>query len=179
MAATIALAAAALPMAAGSVAAGGAQPPDHGAGVRCKYTTDADTNWAFRTPLRRIAVLPPEIYARTARQTVGWRFLVNRLIDEGENPQWQVTYPSSLQRGSATSTQPANFDTLRVGVTVPRNVEDRRNVTYTVTLKMYWFRADGSVASKASILLDDYTQYLNGENWGGDDHCPGIVWAAV
>ncbi len=169
---------AAAPLAAATAA------PDYGAVVNCRYHTKADTNWAFTTPLRRIAVSPPQVFATRGQQTVGWRFSVSRLINEGDNPEWTVTYTSAIQKRSATTTRAADFTTKRVGVTLPKNVENRRHITYTVTLDMLWYRANGNVRSETSYLMPNYFQILNGElwdktAWGGGDYCPGVAWAAI
>jgi hypothetical protein len=180
-AASFALALVALLVLAAAPVAASVPPPDSdGAVVKCRYHTKADTNWAFETPLRRIVVTPPEMFAMSSHQTVGWRFVVKRLIAEGDNPSWTVTYMSPTQKRLATSSQTAEFETMRVDVAVPKDVGDRRNVSYTVALKKIWYRADGGVQSKTSYPMRDYPQYLNGELWdSGFDHCPGLVWAAI
>lgn len=161
--------------------------PDHGAVVKCKYITKDDIDWAFTAPLKEIVVLPPEMLANgTTRQTVGWRFVVKRLMEWSDDPAWKVTYRSPVQTGLATATQAADFETMRVDVAVPRDEDDhwRSGLRYTVTLQMLWYRADGSVQAKESYLMPSYYAYVNGHlwdqrAWGMAESCPGAEWAAI
>ncbi|MEO8625356.1 MAG: hypothetical protein ABI452_01520, partial [Candidatus Limnocylindrales bacterium] len=55
-------------------------------------------------------------------------------------------------------------------------VEERERVYYTVTLKMFWYDADGSVQSKVDHPMTALHVIVGGEDDGGtDDLCPGLA----
>jgi hypothetical protein len=186
IAASVLLSAAAMAVNPAAPTAASSPAPDYGAVVKCKFRTTESGYWGFTAPMKRIVVSPPQMFATSGRQTVGWRFVVKRLLDEGANPAWSVTYMSPIQKRLASSSQAADFDTMRVGVAVPDGFGGflEPDVSYTVTLKMFRYRTDGSLKSKTSYLMPNYYQYLDGDlwdqpSWGGTDYCPGVVWASV
>ena len=172
-----ALALAALVPMTGIGPASAAATPDYGSSVRCKYHTNGNTNQSFTGQFRRIVVTPPEMFAKSGRQTMGWRFAVTRLIDDGSNSAWITTYTSKVQKAVATTTRAAAFDNMRVGVTVPTGDWSRTDVHYRITLTMFWYRANGTVQSKISYQVSSsYNYYVNGGWWDDSwDHCPGAV----
>jgi hypothetical protein len=133
--------------------------------------------------LRKITVTPPEMFAKSGQQTVGWRFVVRRTINEGDYPSHQVTYTSPIQTRTATTSEAADFDLQRVAVTLSTSVEDQRDVFYQVVLKLYWYRANGSVQSSTTYLMPDYTVRVKGPDWqyteGGWNVCDAVQWAIV
>ena len=153
-----------------------AAPSSFGAEARCRYHETAGGKYGWTAALlKKIAVRPPTLDAKSGQQVVGWRFVVQRSLDRQRGP-WIVTYRSPIQKRPATTTTPAAFDAMRVAVTVPTNVEDQAFVWYTVTLKLFWYRADGRVASKVSYLFPQYRMYVDGVdqgNWALEDYCPG------
>lgn len=161
--------------------ASAASLPDHGSTVRCRYHTDSDTNWSFTAQFRRIVVTPPQMFALSGRQRVGWSFSVNRLIDVGGNQSWTTTYTSPIQRATATTSRAASFDNMRVGVTVPRGDWSRSSVEYTVTVHRFWYRANGTVQKANSFLISSsYDYYVNGAWWDDSwNYCPGVVRQTV
>jgi len=163
------------PVLAGSVA------PNYGSTVTCNYRTNSPGP-AFNANVRKIIVTAPKVFAKSGHQTVGWRFSVWRTIDEGDHPSHKVTYRSPIQRATATTTRAAVFNTKSVGVALP-NVEELRNVSYQVVIRMIWYRANGSVQSATSYLMPTYTVHVQGHGWKytEDDHsvCEAVQWAAV
>jgi hypothetical protein len=156
---------------AGPAAAYTAPVSAYGNTVECRYKAGGNGP-AYEFKLRRLTVTPPEVYSKTAHQTVGWRFVVTRSIYyEGEGP-WRVTYRSPIQRAPATTTHAAAFTAQTVQVELP--VEPRR-ATYHVTLKLYWYRSDGTVHSTTTYLMPWMKWYQNGRYYYGDydDVCPG------
>jgi len=166
----------------GASTAGKAAPPDHGSVVTCNYRTNSPGP-AFSAKVRRIVVTPPEMFAKSGHQTVGWRFSVRRTIDEGDVPSHKVTYRSPIQRATATTTKAAAFTTQSFGVALPTNVEDERDVVYQVVIRMFWYRSDASVQSATSYLMPDYTVHVQGHGWkyteGDHNVCEAVQWAAV
>jgi hypothetical protein len=153
-------------------------PPDYGSTVACKYHTNEDTNWSFKAKFRRIVVTPPQMFATSGRQTVGWRFVVERGISlyYGDEPTtWTVTYTSPTEKRVATTTRAAAFDSMRVGVTVPKGDWDASDVEYQVKLQMFRYGANGSVHSKTSYLMPTYELYVNGEDWDQESLCLGLA----
>jgi hypothetical protein len=161
----------------------GTAPPDYGSTVLCKYRTNSPGP-AFTARLKRINVSPPAMLAKSGQQTVGWRFVVRRTIDEvwRDYPSHHVTYRSPIQKATATTVKAADFDSMGVDVALPTTV-DPRDVYYEVVIRMTWYRPDGSVNSAISYLMPDYTVRVRGDGWayteGGYDTCEGAHWAAV
>lgn len=160
----------------------GTTSSDYGSTVKCNYRTSSPGP-AFTAGLKRIIVAPPKMFAKSGQQTVGWRFIVRRTIDEGDYPSHHVTYRSPIQTATATTVKAADFESMRVDVALPKNIEDPRNVFYEVVIRMIWYRPDGSVKSTISYLMPDYTVRVRGDGWayteGGYETCEGVQWAAV
>ena len=153
-------------------------PPDYGSTVACKYHTNEDLNWSFTAKFRRIVVAPPQMFATSGRQMVGWRFVVERglALYYGDVPTtWTVTYTSPTEKRFATTTRAAAFETMRVGVTLPKGDWENRDVKYEVKLQMFRYGANGSVRSKTSYLMPDYVLYVNGQDPDSENLCPGEV----
>lgn len=160
----------------------GTTQQDYGSSVRCKYRTNSPGP-AFTARLKTIVVQPPQIFAKSGHQTVGWRFVVRRTIDGGEYSFHKVTYRSPIRTARATTWRAASFDAMRVDVALPKNYEDLRNAYYQVVLRMLWYRSDGTVKSATSYLMPQYTVRVKGDGWAyteaGYDRCDAVQWAAV
>jgi hypothetical protein len=157
---------------AGPVAAATAPTSDYGNTVNCRYRASG-SGPAYDYVLKRLVVTPPVLYAVKGTQTVGWRFVVTRAEWWGSEP-WKVTYRSPIQKRTATTTTAAAFTSKDVDVQLP-NVENQRALVYQVTLKLYRYRADGSVASTTSYLMPWMKWVQNGHYYYGDydDVCQG------
>lgn len=154
-------------LAAGPVSAS-PTPPDHGSTVMCKYRANSPAGQGYTAYIKRIIVSPPEMFASSGQQTVGWRFAVRRTIYDGT---WShaVTYQSPIQTAKATTTTAAGFDTMSVPVTLPANHMDME-VYYEVAIRMFRYRPDGSLKSSSSHLVTDYTVRVKGNGWGYTEH---------
>jgi hypothetical protein len=149
-------------------------PPDYGSRVECRYRSNSPGP-AYNWNLKRIKVAPPTMLAKSGTQKVGWRFVVQRSISSGP---WKVTYRSPIQKRTATTAVAADFTTKLVDVVVPKTEDGPRAVDYHVTLKMFWYRADGSVQSKVSYLMPTLHWITNGHDYGDyDDYCQGQFYA--
>jgi hypothetical protein len=164
---------AALVMPIASVSA--APATDYGSTVICRHriTQEGRFGWT-EALLARIAVKPPTIYAKSGTQQVGWQFIVKRSLDTWNTP-FVVTYRSHVQKRTATTSTPADFVAMRVGVNVPTDLEDQQDVGYKVTLKVFWYAADGSVASSAKSTLTEYRIRVEGEYGAEDEFCQGMA----
>jgi hypothetical protein len=151
-----------------------AAPADYGSTARCRYeiTAEGPFGWT-EADLTRIRVTPPEMYAQSGTQTVGWGFLVRRSMNRDNGP-WRVVRRSRIQMASATTTSPAAFSLMRTGVTVP-DIDEPEFVHYYVVLKMFWFNGDGSIASKVSYPMSDIELNVEGTvpHPDGAPYCPG------
>lgn len=148
---------------------------NYGSTVTCRYqVTQEGTNGWTEALLKKLVVTPPTMYAKNGTQLVGWRFIVKRSLDRWNTP-WVETYRSPIQKRQATTSTPADFDTMRIGVNVPTNVEDQQHVWYRLTLKIFRYAADGSVASSASSRFTDYTVHIAGEDFESDLYCAGLA----
>ena len=178
LAAWIALALACITSAGTALAGNGST--DYGSTVTCNYRTNSPGP-AFTAKVRKIIVSPPEIFAKSGSQTVGWSFSVQRTIDEGI-PSHKVTYRSPTERAKATTSKAAVFPAMSVGVALP-TVDSLRDVSYQVVLRMTWYRVDGRVQSTVSYLMPVYTVHVQGNGWkyteGDHDVCEAVQWAAV
>jgi hypothetical protein len=165
-----------------SPAMAGGAAYDYGITVKCNYRTNSPGP-AYTARLKSIVVTPPEMFAKSGQQTVGWRFAVRRTIDEGDYPSHKVTYQSPIQKAKATTTNAADFQTMSVDVTLPTTVEDQRDVFYQVAVTMLRYRPDGSVKSRTTYLVPQYKLHVRGDGWkyteAGYDNCGAVQWAAV
>ena len=137
-------------MAAGPAAAYAPPTSDYGNTATCQYTAPGNGP-AFEWRIKKIVVTAPVLHAKHGTQNVGWRYVVTRSESSGSDP-WKVTYRSPIQKASATTTHAAPFTTKSVGVAIP-NVENVTFVEYHVTLKLYWYKANGAIQSQTSYLM--------------------------
>jgi hypothetical protein len=152
--------------------AAAATPPtsEYGNTAECRYKAPGDGP-AFNFRLKKIVVTAPVLYGKKSTpQTVGWRFIVTRSMNSESGP-WTETYRSPIQKRSATTTTPADFSAMSVGVVIP-DVENVVTVHYHVTLKLLRYRNDGSLKSKVTYLMPYYKWIENGEGGYWDAICP-------
>jgi hypothetical protein len=141
---------AATSLVASPVAASTPPPSDYGNTATCRYTAPGNgPSYNFR--IKKIVVTAPTLYAKNGTQTVGWRFVVARSKSYGDDP-WKITYRSPVEKATATTSQAAPFTTKSVDVAIP-DVQNVGSVQYHATLKLYWYRPDGSVQSKTSYSM--------------------------
>jgi hypothetical protein len=156
---------------------------DRGAVVICNYKYLGDDSIYWGGILKRIDVNPPRLYALNASTaTVAWRFIVERQrFDQSVSPApWKQTYKSPLQKAQASPTAAAPFTTMSVKVMLPA-LADPENFTwnevyYRVTLKLFWYRADGTIQQAVIHKMKHYENWIDGDYvWSdqGDYSCPG------
>ena len=163
----VVLALAASAIVAAPVAAATPPTSDYGNNVECRYKAPGPgPSYEFR--IKKFVVTPPVLYATSGTQTVGWRFVVTRSVNWGDDP-WKVTYRSPIQKATATTVKAAAFDPKNVDVAIP-NVENVVAVQYHVTLKLYWYRSNGTVQSQQSYLMPWMKWILNGHYYGDYDN---------
>ena len=146
---------------------------DYGAIAKCRYNvTEGGTYGWTEALLKRIVLQPPTVAKVAGTKSVGWRFVVERSLDRAA-PPWVVIYRSPRQRANSS----AGFAPMRVAVNVPQEdatPHGRSAIWYRVTLKMFWYRADGSVQTKVSHLMNDMRLIVAGEELI-DSYCPGLA----
>jgi len=156
---------------------------DRGAVVICNYKYLGDDSIYWGGILKRIDVNPPRLFAlNPSTANVGWRFIVERQrFDQFVSPApWKQTYKSPLQTAQASSTTAALFTTMgvKVGLPVLADPEESswNDVYYRVTLKLFWYRADGTIQQAVVHKMKHYLNWIDGEyvwNDQGDYSCPG------
>jgi hypothetical protein len=150
-----------------------ATPPTsaYGNTVECRYQLPGGVgNFA----LKKFVVTPPKLYAKSGTQKVGWRFFVTRTMNWGGGPV-KVTYTSPTSKATATTTKTAVFDSKSVEVQLP-NIGDLayQSVSYTVTLKLFWYWPNGGVQSKTTYQMPYMKAIYNGHYYGDwDNECQG------
>lgn len=131
--------------------------------------------------LTHIDVNPPTMYRlNSSTATAGWRFIVERQRFEKSYTEWKETYRSPIQSAVASSNTPAAFTTMSVGVKLPKILDPENyswnEVYYRISLKLYWYRADGTLQRVVSHQMKHYDNWVHGEyGWSdkGDYSCPG------
>ena len=153
---------------------------DYGAIASCGYKVVRSHNGVWtRALLNEIAIDHPTIVKtdKSANQTVGWRFIVERSLSGHVGP-WNVTYRSPVQRALKS----AGLTSMQVAVTVPpadATPNGRDAVWYRVILKLFWYRPDGAVLNKVSHQMTDLNLTVASEEILTDSHCPGLVTPIV
>lgn len=158
---------------AGPVTAATPPTSDYSNTVNCYYKAPGNGP-AFNFKLKSFTVTAPKVYAKSGTQKVGWRFSVTRTMNWGGGPS-KVTYTSPVSKASATSSKAAAFDSKSVDVQLP-NIGDTpyQSVSYTVTLKLFWYAPNGSVQSKTTYLMPYMKSINNGHYYGDwDNECQG------
>jgi len=116
----------------------------------------------YEGKLNRIEVRPPKMKAISGQQQVGWRFMVERLKASTPTPTWKVTYRSSIQRATTSSSRNASFTMRDVEVALPANGAYEETIyEYRVKVSMFWYRANGDVQGTSTHLADWYTMVLH------------------
>ncbi|CAN5640265.1 hypothetical protein BH23CHL6_BH23CHL6_08530 [soil metagenome] len=138
----------------------------------CRYEAISGGTYGWTTArLRRIRVDPPEMWAMRAKQKVGWRFVVQRSVDDAS---WTVTYRSPLQKSTAYADRAASFTKMVVDVKLPA-VPDKADVAYRVVIKAFWYRSDGTKEYKIRDQIDSYDLYVDGEYAFTEASCAGEI----
>lgn len=138
-------------------------------GAICRYKQVVPSDYNYEAKLKSIDVRPPKVRSTSGSQAVGWRFVVERRSYDGTAlSPWAVTYRSPVQRDVTNTTTNASFSTLGVRVAVPSTSYDEYpSYAYRVQIKMFWYRADGTVGGTATHLVERYQSIFGRDN--GDD----------
>ena len=122
--------------------------------------------------LNRIGVRPPKVRAISGQQEVGWRFMVERMNVSELNTNWVVTYKSSIERDTTSSSRNALFSMRDVDVRLPADgFNGDTQYDYRVKVKMFWYTANGGVQGTSTHLADWYKEVLHNfpQQGGGRD----------
>jgi hypothetical protein len=149
-----------------------AATPNYSPTARCLYSDVSvpGDGWVWLMQIRRIEVKPPKVFAaQPGKQLVGWRFAVERQI---EQEGWKVTYRSPIQSAKATPTRPAAFQLMGVNVKIPQRVfDDVLFLDYRVVITTFWYNADGSKQSSLVSSPGTYRDYMDGQFMFTFDSC--------
>jgi hypothetical protein len=154
----------------GPASAHSAPPSDYGNTVECRYKAPGNGP-SYNFKLKKLAVTTPTLYADSGKHKVGWRFIVTRTMNFGSGPS-KVTYRSPIQKATASTTEAADFSKMSVDVGLP-NVENLTSVSYTVAMKLFQYKSDGSVKSKTTYQMPYMSIYENGTYSDYDNACTG------
>jgi hypothetical protein len=156
----------------------------------CGYTGTGSppSGYSYEGELDTLAVRPPKVRAISGSQKVGWRFTVQRRSEDELSAMWFSwvdRYRSPIQRKVTNSTTNAAFTWMDVDVNVPTSsFEATPRYQYRVLVKMFWFRADGSIQGTATHRVDWYTSWY--DNWPSEDGYktsvksrPCLAWVGV
>lgn len=122
----------------------------------------------YEGKLNRIDVRPPKMKAISGRQEVGWRYMVERLNGSDSSSNWMVTYKSSIQRDTTSSSRNASFSMRVINVRLPADGAYEDTIyEYRVKVKMFWYTANGGVQGTSTHLVDWYKEVLH--NFGAQD----------
>lgn len=108
--------------------------------------------------LDKISVRPPQMRSVGDSQEVAWRIVIqrSRLTYEsgtGWTPgPWKLVQKGAIQTATATATEDASFERMRVALDVP----NRTNRVYRAVVKMFWYHADGTKQGTARHIVDRY-----------------------
>ena len=148
-------------------------------GATCRYKGiyPSPGGYSYEGKLKWIDVRPPKMKAISGQQEVGWRFMVERL--DISTTDWMVTYKSPIQRGTTTTNTNASFSKMGINVRVPTSGNDEDpTYEYRVTVKMFWYTANGRVQGTSTHLVDWYERVYNSwpERYGGGSHAYTDQW---
>jgi hypothetical protein len=133
-------------------------------GATCEYkrVTPSPGGYSYEAKLKWINVRAPKVRAISGSQEVGWRFMVERQIQENLATPWVLRYTSPIQKHVTNSTTNAQFSTRGINVNVgTAGVDDEPVYLYRVKVKMFWYMPDGSVQGTATHLVEFYKLVFN------------------
>ncbi|HYI22747.1 MAG TPA: hypothetical protein VEX62_08950 [Candidatus Limnocylindrales bacterium] len=126
----------------------------------------------YEGKLNQIDVRPPRMKAIAGHQEVGWRFMIERLNQSVNPPIVMVTYKSSIQRDTTSSSRNASFSMRSVSVRLPADGAYEDTIyEYRVKVKMFWYTANGGVQGTSTHRADWFEEVLHNfpEQDGGRD----------
>ncbi len=156
----------------------------NGGGAICSYKrlNPSPGGYSYEAKLKWIDVRPPKVRAISGTQEVGWRFMVER-VRQVANATWVLRYTSPIQRDVTNASTNAQFTKRGINVVLnTTSADDGPEYEYRVKVKMFWYRANGTVQGTATHLVSNYRQVWNNFPIGGTQTlteeypCPG--WTA-
>ena len=130
-----------------------------------------------------LKIRPPKVFASSGRQTVGWRFIVERqpgttddVLDWTKTGPYRVTYRSPIARAVATTTTPAPFSWREVEVDVPESSERSNSHRYRISVRMFWFGSDGRTLGSALHRIGYYWATVGiFDAWLQENFCDAFI----
>jgi hypothetical protein len=159
------VAVAALIMPLGVSTAAAAPIEDYGATYSCRYRTIPGTSPAMGD-LHRIVVTPPIMFADEYEQTLGYRLVVRRYLDDYDTGEFKLTYWRSGIR-KAVGYPGEQVDLPKI-VYWPPNLPSpgKWDGSYFVTsMRLYWYAQDGAVLKTVLHEFRSSYTYVDGELW--------------
>lgn len=146
-------------------------------GATCVYNTTGGSE-AF---LNSVVARAPSVWwpdtsssSNTQHGQVGWKVIVK----EGSPGSWTTIASSAVQKRTAYEDHPlhdvndkAAFTNLTVSFT------SNKFMNYLVTVKVFWYRADGSVKGTATHDVVNYRDRVDGTNVGASpaSYCYPVI----
>jgi hypothetical protein len=155
----------ALLMAVGVAPAAAAPLEDYGATYSCRYRTIEGTFPALGD-LRRIVVTPPILFADEYEQTVGWRLIVRRYLDDYDTDETKLTYWRSNIR-KAVGYPGEQVELPRI-IYYPPNVPAGTRwdqSSFIASMRLIWYAEDGTVQRSVLHEFRSVYTYVDGELW--------------
>ncbi len=119
-------------------------------GMTCEMSQLPSGYWTMHA----VSVRPPRMRGTRDGQRVAWRFTIQRSATGPWN--WQTYYRSPLQYGTADVHTPAAFYGMSAWVSGSGFYWHR------VRVKMFWYRANGTLVGTAKHAVDYYREGATG-----------------
>jgi len=123
--------------------------------------------------LKRIKVMPPELYALATGQSVGWRFVVQRRYDSGS---WKRIFASVIQKRAAAPTESGAFSPMVAHIRTPALLPGGVGAEYRIRVRFYWYDAAGEPLTQARYRLPEYDVFRDGTYVWTDSHACHHAW---
>lgn len=135
----------------------------------CRYEYVGDQTYE----LDQIIVWPPNVRAVPGQgvQQVGFNFTVQRqtFYFPDQLGPWQNRYTSRVFKANTNSSNLANLPSGSVDVVVPDRPGE--SYTYRVLIKVFWYRANGSVMGTALMRPQRYATDSTGPTANQNNYC--------
>jgi hypothetical protein len=147
-------------------------------GADCLYRYQARGSGYF---LRHITVDPPNVRAVPGQgeQQVGWSFTVDlrtRALSDDPWSDWEHRYTSPVMKTSTDPDHDASFSAMGVRVVTSGDSNPDYKFFYRVTVKAFWYRANGGVMGTAKMRLEWFKTFMGGDSDKQRWSCTGHVF---
>lgn len=144
--------------------------PENG-GVVCRFTSDASpyhlTSFKFRPPV----VYAIDFNSKRNKGLVGWRVYLDRYDPAQPEEGAQIFFRSGLQLATAYDDKPAPFRARTFALDLPQD-----DGVYRAFVKMFWYRADGSVKGASVHVISQYKRVIGEWSEVAYGDCPGTMY---